>query len=206
MASSYAPLHLRSNYSLLTATATVDEILDHSCRLGLHAVALTDTNNLYGAVAFYKQARKRGIKPILGTEIIHETGRAVLLARNLAGYSNLCRIITRRNLLEDFAIDDALCKFQDGLFILTEQARLAEAIADRIDRRYLWLELAAPGRSKNQWNSLRECAERLGVGLVATPDAYFLKPADHQFHRVLVAIRENCLVAQVGPGETAHPE
>jgi len=64
------------------------------------AVALTDFNGLYGAVAFYKACREAGIKPILGAEVddprTHE--RAVLLARNFAGYSALSALITRRHM------------------------------------------------------------------------------------------------------------
>ena len=230
MVSSYAPLHLRSNYSLVTGTARIEEILERAQQLNLPAAALTDADNLYGAIPFYKQARELGIKPIIGAEISGEirnpkpearlksetrmtkiagtdaksTGAQatsgtslVLLARNLTGYANLCRIITRRKLNETFNPVETVARFQDGLFILTEDVSLAEALAEKVDRKSLWIELAAPGRSWMTWRKLAEAAERLGIGGVATGDVYFLDKSDHDFHRTLVAIRENGLVSEL---------
>ncbi|HUW57968.1 MAG TPA: DNA polymerase III subunit alpha, partial [Planctomycetota bacterium] len=244
MASSYAPLHLRSNYSLVTGTATVEEILQRAAQLKLPAVALTDTNNLYGAIPFYKRARDLGIKPIIGAEIssvyslsppgerarvrgrrpkdntpppnplpqgeggtktTRAPGSVVLLARDLAGYANLCRIITRRNLNDTFDLVETIAHFQEGLFILTEDIALAEALADVVDRNSLWMEVAAPGRNWMTWRKLAECARRLGIGVVATGDVYFLDKHDHEFHRTLVAIRENCLVAELGASWGPRP-
>ena len=83
MASSCVPLRLRSNYSLLSGVARVGEIVDRAVALGLPAVALTDTNNLYAAIPFYKLARARGIKSILGADVAHVSGRATLLLAGL---------------------------------------------------------------------------------------------------------------------------
>ncbi|MDK1032342.1 MAG: DNA polymerase III subunit alpha, partial [Planctomycetia bacterium] len=182
----------------------VEEIVERAGTLGFHAVALTDVNNLYGAVDFYKTARASGIKPILGTQIVHGAASAVLLARNLVGYSNLCRIITRRNLDEKFSLQDALGEFEDGLFILTEDMRLAEALAQKVDPKYLWLEAAVQGRCRTQLQDIHKCAKELGVGVVATGDTYFLNQDDHLLHRVLLAVRENCMVSQVS--RVAHPD
>ena len=207
MASCYTPLRLRSNGSLLTGTARVEEIVERAVALGFPAVALTDANNLYLAIPFYKLARERGIKPILGAEIAHATGRATLLARNLAGYSNLCRILTRRNLDPAFDLAEAIARFADGLFVLTEDARLAESLATRMDpdTSGLFIELAAPGRAWFTWRDLAETARRLGVGVVATGDVYFLDADDYDLHRHLVAVRENKLVAEID-SEAAHPQ
>ena len=49
----------------------IDDLVQHASALGYRALALTDTNGLYGAVPFYQSARKAGIKPIFGTEIVH---------------------------------------------------------------------------------------------------------------------------------------
>jgi DNA polymerase III alpha subunit len=64
-------------------------------RLKMPALALTDRNNLYGAVHFYTQAVKAGIKPLIGMDVDLDDGSSlVLLARNMAGYSNLCHFAT----------------------------------------------------------------------------------------------------------------
>jgi DNA polymerase III alpha subunit len=68
------------------------------------AVALTDHNALYGAVHFYIQAQKAGVKPLLGMEVDLDNGSSlVLLARNNDGYRNLCRLssILRLNVQPD---------------------------------------------------------------------------------------------------------
>ena len=204
--SSYVPLHLRSNYSLMTGTARIEEILERVGRLGFRSVALTDTNNLYGAIPFYTQARQLGIKPILGAEIVHPSGRAVLLARNLAGYANLCRVITRRNLEEKLVLSETLARFQEGLFVLVEDPELARALAGTIDRGSLRLELVLQGRSETHRRRLLDCAGELGIDVVAGGDVYFLDPSDHELHRMLTAMRLNRLVSQLAPGEVVSPD
>lgn len=100
----FCHLHVHSNYSFLDSTLTVEDLPRRASEAGMTAVALTDTNGLYGAVPFYKSARERGIKPILGAELddplTHE--RAVVLARNFDGYSAICRMVTRRHMGADW--------------------------------------------------------------------------------------------------------
>jgi DNA-directed DNA polymerase III PolC len=83
---------------------TLDEIVERACRMGVEAVALTDVNNLYGAVAFQRLARARGVKAIVGTELRTRSERATLLARDEGGYRSLCRAITRLHLGEGAAV------------------------------------------------------------------------------------------------------
>src|SRR5690242_9931441 len=68
----------------------------------MSALALTDRNNLYGAVSFYIQAQKSGIKPVVGMEVdLNDGSSLVLLARNMVGYSNLCQLATVLRLNSD---------------------------------------------------------------------------------------------------------
>ena len=148
MDSSYVPLRLRSNYSLLTGTATLPSLIERAQQFGMSALALTDVNNLYGAIAFYEQARQVGIKPILGVDLIHSSGRATLLASNRAGYTNLCRIVTLRQVDEAFDLAEALIAHQEGLFVLSEELSLLLQLTDSIDPARLWADLVQPGRSR----------------------------------------------------------
>ncbi|MFW6159221.1 MAG: PHP domain-containing protein, partial [Planctomycetota bacterium] len=206
MASFYAPLVLRSNYSLLTGTASIRRIVERARELGLPCVALTDRNNLYGAVEFYRLAREAGIKPILGAEITHAGRRAVLLVRNRAGYAHLCTILSRRNLDPGFSLQDALAKLQDGLHVLTEDPSLADTLADRIEPRHLWLLLAWPGRPPRHRRALSRAADELGIPLAASPDVYFLDQHEYPVHRALVAVRDHTMTARLEPRQTAHPQ
>ena len=65
----FVHLHVHSQFSILDGTASVDELAARAAGLGMGALALTDTSNLYGAVAFYKACKSHGIKAILGAEL-----------------------------------------------------------------------------------------------------------------------------------------
>ncbi len=111
MPSPFIHLHTHSHYSLLNALPKIDDLLDEVKKLGMTAVGLTDAGNLYGAVEFYKTAKKKGIKPILGVDfyvairgrkdmqagIDNRRTRLVLLAKNFAGYKNLIKLVTESN-------------------------------------------------------------------------------------------------------------
>ena len=98
----FVHLHCHSGYSLLEGTATPQSLLSTAKRHGMNSLALTDRNNLYGAVLFYVQAQKAGIKPLLGMEVdLDDNSSLVLLARNLEGYRNLCQLATVLRLNSD---------------------------------------------------------------------------------------------------------
>jgi len=81
-------VHLRthSHYSLLDGASSVDDLLDAAADLGQDALALTDTNGLYGAVRFWNAARERGIKPIFGAELrLIDSDPVTLLALDRTG-------------------------------------------------------------------------------------------------------------------------
>ncbi|MFH0965378.1 MAG: DNA polymerase III subunit alpha, partial [Planctomycetota bacterium] len=206
MATCYAPLLLRSNFSLLVGASSIERIVERARSLGLSSVVLTDFENLYGAVPFYKLAREAGVKPILGAELSSEGARVVLLARDLVGYAHLCTLITWRKLEENFSLADRLVEFQEGLHILTEDADLAGELAPRVDRDRLLLLLASPGRGVSRWDGLCRRAGELGIGVAATPDVYFLDEDEYAIHRALAAIRENTLVSRLTAEEVAHRE
>ena len=204
-ATSCAPLVSRSNYSFLCGASPIEEIVSGAKELGYTAIALTDVNNLCGAIRFYKCARELGIKPIIGCELRRDNSSAVVLARNLTGYSNLCKIITRLHLDENFSLADSIAEFQDGLYILTEDASLAANLAPRVEKKYLCLMLARPGRSINAHRHILRQSEKLGLQIAPALDVYFLHPEEFALHRVLTAIKKNSVVHKLVPTELAHP-
>ncbi len=83
MATSFIHLHCHSNYSLLNSTLKLQDLVGMAVKMGMPAVALTDTKNLYGAVEFYELARSAGLKPIIGAEIaLQDESSVVLLVKN----------------------------------------------------------------------------------------------------------------------------
>ena len=93
-------LNTHSHYSLLRGIAKVDDLLEKAKDAGCDAIALTDTNNMYGAIEFHKKAEKIGIRPIFGTTLFirHRDGEdmypIVLLAETKNGYRNILMLIT----------------------------------------------------------------------------------------------------------------
>jgi DNA polymerase-3 subunit alpha len=110
-------LHNHSHYSLLDGAATIEGLVNSAVKEKMAAVALTDHGVMFGAIEFYKTAKKAGIKPVIGCEVYIVTkgsrfdkevdaqsvkegrGRGiyhhlVLLAKNLTGYKNLMRLVS----------------------------------------------------------------------------------------------------------------
>ena len=90
------PLNVHSYYSFLDSTLSPRAIIDLAVRHELPAIALTDKNNLHGAVEFAQAAAEAGIKPIIGAEIEWNGHRVCLYVENQKGYENLCRILSAK--------------------------------------------------------------------------------------------------------------
>ena len=96
----FVHLHLHSEYSLADSTIRIDELVKRCASLSQPAVALTDLDNLFALVKFYKAAEGAGIKPIVGADIGLADGnenaaRMTLLCRDRTGYLTLSRLLTR---------------------------------------------------------------------------------------------------------------
>jgi DNA polymerase III subunit alpha len=142
----FTHLHVHSHYSLLDGLSKIDQLLDYAKEQGMDSLAITDHGVLYGAVEFYKKAKAKGIKPIIGCEVYIAQERMtdmrpniddkryhlILLAKNEKGYQNLVKLVTRAH-LEGFyykpRIDnELLAKHSEGLIASTA------CIAGRIPR------------------------------------------------------------------------
>ncbi|MFW6457627.1 MAG: PHP domain-containing protein, partial [Planctomycetota bacterium] len=155
---SFIHLHVHSNYSLLQGAFSVEELVREAARRGERFVALTDTNGLYGAVEFYEAARERGVTPIIGSELVYRGEQCVCLAANREGYSNLCRLVTERQLAgtahaarygerrgveENYDLAESILSHSSGLFLLTGTASLLSELAPRVDSGRLFAEWRA---------------------------------------------------------------
>lgn len=192
MRSPFVHLHTHSSYSPMYGVPTL-EALCHAVRSqGQEAVALTDTNGLYGAIRFLDVARDAGLKPILGAELIHKSHRAVLLARTSLGYANLCRILSARHCDQTFVCIDAVARHRAGLVILSDDGQALTAWGrDSIDDLYIEL---TPGPA---FHAAVTLSRELRIPSVATARATFLESTDYQAHRLLRAIAENTTLSRL---------
>ncbi len=103
----FVHLHVHTEYSLLDGSIRIKDLVSQTKQLGMDAVAITDHGSMFGVVQFYKEAKKQGIKPILGSEVYVAMNKytekepkdksqyhLVLLAETNQGYENLMKIVS----------------------------------------------------------------------------------------------------------------
>jgi DNA polymerase-3 subunit alpha len=179
-ATDFVHLHNHSHYSLLDGLQKVPQMLDRIKDLGMSAVALTDHGTLSGTIEFYKEAKKRDIKPIIGVEAymaprghLDKNGKIdanpyhlILLAENFTGYQNIMRLVTIAQ-LDGFyykpRIDrELLAKYKEGIIMLSGCA--GGEVAEHI----------RSGNMAEAENVVRWYQDLLG------PDHYYLELQDHE--------------------------
>jgi DNA polymerase-3 subunit alpha len=213
MSARFVHLHLHSEYSLLDSTIRIPELVERCVALGQPSVAVTDHNNLFALVKFYKAAEARGIKPIAGADILLADGdeapsRLTLLCRDRDGYLALSRLLTRAWMEGQrhdgvVARPDWLRENNTGLFALagrhSEAGRLAAAGKHDLAEQWradwqrhtgerLHLELTRTQRDgEDPFNAfaLHASAQR-GIPVVASNDVRFLHAAGLNAHEARV--------------------
>ena len=154
--SPFVHLHCHTDYSLLDGACEISQLLDAAARLEMPAIAITDHGNLFGAVHFYHEALRRGLRPVIGCEvyvsqqsrkITSESNRyhhLILLCENLEGYRNLIKLVST-GYLDGFyykpRIDkDLLREHSEGLIALSAclggevQARILQNRLEQAER------------------------------------------------------------------------
>ena len=128
----FVHLRLHSEFSVVDSTCRIDDVVKMAAQNAQPALAITDLNNLFGTVKFYKEGRGKGVKPIIGAEINLEglggdagaTSRVVLLVQNHRGYLHLCELLARawtQNVLKGVAVVKLawLQALSEGLILLS---------------------------------------------------------------------------------------
>ncbi len=133
----FVHLHVHSEFSLLDGACRLDNLVNTAKEMGMPAVAITDHGVMYGAIDFYKKAKKAGIKPIIGCEVyvaprtmtdkVYELDASgyhlVLLCKNMTGYQNLIHMVSR-SFTEGFYVKpridmDMMRQHSEGLICLS---------------------------------------------------------------------------------------
>jgi DNA-directed DNA polymerase III PolC len=181
-------------------------LLQRAAECGYVDLALTDTNNFYGAVRFTELASKYGIRPILGACLRQGQTHCVALIAEPAGYRCLCRIMSRLHLDgERSKLTQLLIENSAGLHVLVENTTVALALLEAYENR-LWLEIVRPARSPGQERALLEFAWRHALPLVASTAAHFASPREYHTFRLVSAVRRLTLLEQVPARLALTPE
>jgi error-prone DNA polymerase len=209
----YAELHCHSYYSFHDGASSLEELLLRAKELGYRALALTDHNNLCGAMRFAQLTRSLEMQGIIGVEItLKGNTHLTLLAKDRQGYRNLCRLITAtHNSGEREAPQlppELLAEHALGLIVLsgcpqgelsrlvtksqfTEARNLIKQYRDwfGIDNYYLEIQqhLVSGDIARNR--SLYALAKEMGVRIVAAGNVHYHVRERHQLQDCLVAIR-----------------
>jgi len=220
MQSNFIHLHLHSEYSISDGLIRIKPLIKATLAAGMPAVAITDQNNLFAMVKFYRAAQAAGIKPIIGTELwVHEDDdsitptRIVLLCKTISGYRNMTYLISkcfiegqRRGMpMLNMAWLEG---YSDGLIALSGGSRgnIGEALlknniedAERLLKKWLdlfpnnfYLELQRTGRlhEEDHLHLAVDLALKYDVPVVATNDVQFIESQDFDAHEARVCINQ----------------
>ena len=223
---SFVHLRLHSEYSIADGTVRVDDVVEAAAADGQGALALTDLANTFGLIKFYRQARSAGVKPIAGCDVWitnpadrERPTRLLLLVASHRGYLNLCELLTRAWLTNQYRgraevlpewIEAGL---GEGLLVLSggpsgdvgaafaagnaEQARRAALRWAELFPQRFYLEVQRvdqPG-SEALVQQTVALASDTGLPVVATHPVQFLTSDDFTAHEARVCISEGDMLA-----------
>ncbi|MFL2705617.1 MAG: DNA polymerase III subunit alpha [Gammaproteobacteria bacterium] len=203
----FVHLHLHSEYSLSDGIIRVEDLVNYSYENNFPAIALTDFSNLFGLIKFYRLARQKGIKPIVGCELnltkeeSNMGAPLILIVKNKEGYTNLTNIVSKSYIegLQDGIPSvkvNWLREYSEGLIALSggQKGHIGQALLSRdlkLAKKRLnffkevfgddfYIEVQRVGRpDEEEYNqSAIKLAREEDICLVATNDVRFLSPID----------------------------
>ncbi len=235
---SFTHLHLHSQYSLLDGAIRLSDLFKRAKELEMPAIACTDHGNMFGGIDFYTRALSAGIKPILGSEIYftpgsrhdrrapknlktldsqdevegrHQIHHLILLCKNITGYRNLCKLLSKayqegfyykpradvellREFSEGLIATTACLKGEVGYNLFTGQDERAYQAAMKFREIYqdnFYLEIQENGipEQADVNRKIIAFAKEQSIPLVATNDCHYLTRDDSAAQEVLMCIQ-----------------
>lgn len=209
----FTHLNVRSGYSLMKSTIKINSLVKAAKKSGFKAVALTDEDTMSGAVKFYEECKRTGIKPIIGlkTTVMDRSQPfpMLLIAKTMKGYQNLLEISTYNQNNDTNITLEQIGEYKEGLIFiqLTSVSPWAETIANRMvekveDSRSRWLDIVGKEdfylsiqdrdlHSERQLHTpLKEWTDKNQVKVVAVGDVRYLDQGDADAYQCLRAIDE----------------
>ena len=204
-------LHVRSAFSLLDSTMSVEQIVKRARALGYRSVALTDLNCMHGAMDFYHICKKEGIHPVFGLECCFEWKNTqvscVLLAKNDAGFHHLIKassiLMSKSNRIltfEQFLLLRQECfailfseggVFENALNLMDQHAvmELLEELKHDLSEFYVGLSYQDFPYWKVRNQMIKNCALQFDVKTVALSKIMYAEENDEELYRIVKGIR-----------------
>ena len=220
MPDTFVHLNVHTEFSLVDGMLRIDDLTSAVVQAGMPACAVTEKNNMFSVIKFYRAAEAKGVKPVIGAEIgvinnesSNDACRMTLLCQNLDGYHNLAKLITRSYTecqIQGVAYvkKEWLAAYAHGLIVLSggKDGDVGQALISGNEQhacellqywksvfgdRY-YLELQRTGRSGEEQYIVGavHLAEKYDMPVVATNDVRFLVREDHEAHEARVCIQQ----------------
>lgn len=232
MSKSFVHIHNHTEYSLLDGANRIPSMVARAKELDMSALAISDHGVMFGVMEFYLECKKKGIKPLLGVEAyvapqgIHmkkgdgekSAYHLLLLAKDLEGYRNLCKLSTIAALEGYYykpRVDHDILRAHSKGVIATSACLGSEICQELLKGNYdkaqhtagmyaemfgqenFFIELQDHGlpEQRQVMEPLLRIAKELKLNTIATNDAHYLCKGDSQPHDVLLCIQTGALVA-----------
>lgn len=218
---SFIHLHVHSAYSLAEGAIPVKTLVKKCAAMGMPAVAITDSSNLFGVMEFSLEASKAGLQPIIGARILvgEDEHHLVLLVQSKQGYLNLCELLTQSYVTSDGQSKPSLTwegirKYAEGLIclsgavkgpigqaLLAKQPDLALQSARDLkdiygDRFYIELQRHDTADENQIESAMIDIAYAENIPLVATNDCYYPSADFYHAHDALLCIAEGRYISE----------
>ena len=171
----YTALQVKTSYSILNSLNDIGKLTSLAVNYGYTSLAITDECNMFGVMEFYNECHKKGIKPIIGIELIINETKIILYAKNNKGYKNLIKLST---IISDriLTIDD-LKTYADNLILVMPFFFFDESIYNIYEDKFIG------------YNSLDELA-KISDKAVFISDVSYLNKEDHIYLDYMKMIKD----------------
>lgn len=217
---SFVHLNVHTEYSLVDGLLRIDELIQFAVEKGMPAIAVTELQNFFSVIKFYRAAENNGLKPVIGSEIrligndsASGHSRLILLCQNLEGYRNLATLLTKSYTNGQsqgiaYVKKEWLINNVSGLIALSggKDGDIGQAILSNNydyacelvnfwqsifpDRYYLELQRTNRQGEEQYIVGAIELAEKFNIPVVATNDVCFLTTEDYEAHEARVCIQQ----------------
>jgi error-prone DNA polymerase len=217
----YAELHCLSNFSFQRGASHPQELVQRAHELGYTALAITDECSVAGVVRAHGEARKLGLKLLLGSEFALDGFRLVALAKNVQGWGNLCEFITLA--CREAEKGKYLCSREKSDFSLLTDCEILlspshdlglDELCERIEwaqdrfgnRAWLAAELLLQGDDELWLQTLQQASDATGIPVVAAGDVHMHARSRKPLQDVMTAVRLGKPVNECGFDLQANAE